>query len=256
MQRKLIRLLQFTFVSFAFLFFELLIFPFLYLFNKQTHHRIRALVTQEWSKYVLNIFGMKVTSINFRSEYLERNYLIAGNHLSYLDVAIIASIIPTSFVAKKEIKSWPLIGLLASLAGIFFIDRNNVKSNVKAVFQVSRRLRESGTVQVFPEGTTGDGRAILPFKPLFFASAIRSQTPILPVTIIPQKINDHRFDETTLDIFCWHGDMTFLPHMWEMLGVKSSEITLIFHDVIQPRRFQRAEEIMHVVRASAEHVTY
>jgi 1-acyl-sn-glycerol-3-phosphate acyltransferase len=174
--------------------------------------------------------------------------LLVSNHQSYLDVVIIASVFPTLFVAKSEVSRWPLFGWLSRLGGTIFVDREDARSGVSCAYRVSRALRDGVNVQVFPEATTGDGSTVLPFKGLFFASALRSQAHALPLTIKFQSVNGRPMDREALDAVCWYGEMDFARHFWNLLNIESAEVSLTIDEPIEATRARRAKALADAAR--------
>lgn len=113
----------------------------------------------------------------------ETGYMVCSNHISFLDIFLLDSILPVRFVAKKEIESWPVFGLIARAAGTLFIDRSRRRAVLEMAQQMNEALRSGESVLFFPEGTTGEGRLLLPFYANLFASAVATEAELLPVTI-------------------------------------------------------------------------
>jgi 1-acyl-sn-glycerol-3-phosphate acyltransferase len=109
--------------------------------------------------------------------------LLAMNHVSWLDIPMLGGAASVSFVSKAEVRSWPLVGWLAELSGTLFLRRGaHEASNIAT--QIAARLQTGCRVAIFPEGTTSDGRALLPFHArLFAAASAASEAPVQPVAI-------------------------------------------------------------------------
>jgi 1-acyl-sn-glycerol-3-phosphate acyltransferase len=244
--RRIVRLLFFLAISVVFLAVGIFARPFLIFGSEQLRNRFSARGTQMWARMVMRLLNMKITIRGLKPEHLDNHYLFVSNHQSYLDIAIIASIFPILFVAKREMRNWPILGWLGRLAGTIFINRHDVQSGVSSAFRASRLLRTGISVQVFPESTTSDGSSVLPFKPLFFASAIRAQAPILPVTINFQAINGSEVNGKSRDLLCWYGEMDFLPHFWCLLNLDSVDISLMIHGAIEPSGYRRATPLAQI----------
>jgi 1-acyl-sn-glycerol-3-phosphate acyltransferase len=197
---------------------------------------------QRLSRRLLAILGITVVAMPEQSGTVERgNRLLVSNHLSYLDVLVISSVYPTRFVGKREVAGWPLIGWLAWLGGTIFLERGNVRSSVRGVYQVSRLLRAGQQVHVFPEGTTTNGEAVATIHPLFCVAAVRSERPILPLTVRVEEVQeDGQASERPHEILAWYGEMTFLEHLWRLLLIDAARIQLLTHDEISVGRADRA----------------
>jgi 1-acyl-sn-glycerol-3-phosphate acyltransferase len=246
--RRIARLIGFVAICLFFMIPVVAAYPFLLLISREARMRLVARAARLWARACLMIIGMKVNVHGLSGDLRSDRYLLVSNHQSYLDIVIIASVFPTLFVAKTEVSRWPLLGWLSRLGGTIFVNREDTRSGVSCAYRVSRVLRDGANVQVFPEGTTNDGSTVLPFNGLFFASAIRSQTPALPLTIKFQSVNGKPADRELLDLVCWYGDMDFAPHFWELLNIESAEVSLMINEPIKPVRKQRAKALAEAAR--------
>ena len=160
-----------------------------------------------------------------------RPVLFAANHVSYLDITIFGSLIAGSFIAKREVARWPLFGWLAKLQRSVFIDRQ-VRSTVEQRDSIAGRLAAREALILFPEGTSGDGNRVLPFKSALFSVADHVATG--PVTVQPVSIAFTRFDGMPIGrrfrpLFAWYGAMAMAPHLWRVLGLGTIEVVVEFH---------------------------
>ena len=119
--------------------------------------------------------------------------LLLANHVSWLDVAAIHAAAPHArFVAKAELRRWPVVGWMSRAAGTLFIERERKRDALRVVHQLAQALRDGHSVVVFPEGTTGDGATLLPFHANLLQAAVATGTPVQPVVL---RYSDaaHRF---------------------------------------------------------------
>jgi 1-acyl-sn-glycerol-3-phosphate acyltransferase len=246
--RRVARLVGFLGVSLFFLVSVAAGRPLLLGFSRQARMRLVAGSVRLWARVCLRILGLKVNLHRLSGDLHSAGRLLVGNHQSYLDVIIIASVFPTLFVAKAEVRRWPLFGWLSKLGGTIFVDREDARSGVKCAYRVSRALRDGVNVQVFPEATTGDGSTVLPFNGLFFASAVRARASLLPLTIKFQNVNGRPADREALDTVCWYGEMNFARHFWNLLNIESAEVSLMINESIKPARAQRAKVLAQLAR--------
>jgi lyso-ornithine lipid O-acyltransferase len=246
--RRVARLIGFLAVCLFFLISMAAARPFLLLAPQPKRMRLVAESVRLWARACLRILRLKINAHGFSDGLRSNRRLLVCNHQSYLDVVIIASIFPTLFVAKTEVSRWPLFGWLSELGGTIFVNREDARSGVKCAYHVSRMLREGVNIQVFPEASTSDGATVMPFKGLFFASAVRSRAPVLPLTIRFQSVNGRPIEREELDLLCWYGEMDFAPHFWKLLNIESAEISLMINEPIKPVRAQRARDLARVAR--------
>jgi 1-acyl-sn-glycerol-3-phosphate acyltransferase len=175
------------------------------------------------------ILGLRVRRIGRPTT--SRPVLFAANHISYLDITVFGSLIAGSFVAKTEVARWPLFGWLARLQRSVFIDRR-VRSTAEQRDSIAGRLAAREALILFPEGTSGDGNRVLPFKSALFSVADHAAAG--PVTVQPVSIAYTRLDGMPIGrrlrpLFAWYGTMTMAPHLWTVLGLGTIEIVVEFH---------------------------
>jgi len=132
-----------------------------------------------WHNRAADILGVSITVSGPRPQ---SPALLVSNHVSWLDVVVLGGLTHSDFVSKYEIRQWPLIGWLASLAGTVFIRRGNNEAGAVSE-QIGHRLRNQGLLTLFPEGTTTDGRQVRPFFSRLFAAAIDTGTDVIPATL-------------------------------------------------------------------------
>lgn len=248
MMRRVARLAGFLALCLFFMVSVAAAQPVLLCFSRPARMRLVAGSVRLWARACLRILGLKINVHSPPGDLQSTRRLLVSNHQSYLDVIIIASVFPTLFVAKVEVGRWPLLGWLSKLGGTIFVDREDARSGVKCAYRVSRALRDGVNVQVFPEATTGDGSTVLPFNGLFFASAVRSQAPVLPLAIKFQSVNGRPADREALDTVCWYGEMDFARHFWNLLNIESAEVSLMIDQSIKSERAQRAQDLARLAR--------
>ena len=172
-----------------------------------------------WSRATLRILGVRVDASGRPPE----QGLLVANHLGYLDVLVLASLCPVTFVAKSEVARWPLFGAFARWAGTLFVERAQRGALPGAVEAVAQRLAAGEVVVVFPEGTSTDGTEVRPFHPPLFMAA---SAPPRPVT--PARLDYRAVDGDVARDICFWGDMLLLPHLWRLLQVRSVHARVSF----------------------------
>jgi 1-acyl-sn-glycerol-3-phosphate acyltransferase len=176
------------------------------------------------------LLGLKVRQIGH--PVTSRPVLFASNHVGYIDITVLSSLIPGSFISKSEVAGWPLIGWLAKLQRSVFVDRQ-VRTTAQQRDAIAERLAAKDALILFPEGTSGDGIHVLPFKSSLFSVAFNKATDE-PITVQPVSIAYTRLDGLPVGralrpFFAWYGDMSLGPHAWRVLGLGTVEITVEFH---------------------------
>ena len=165
----------------------------------------------------------------------ERPVLFTANHVSYLDITALGSVIPGSFVAKAEVAGWPLFGLLGKLQRTVFIARKRT-AVAKHGDDIAERLEAGDNLILFPEGTSGDGTRVLPFKSAFFSVAEKRPggraLTVQPVSIAYTRLNGVPLGRGLRPFFAWYGDMDLAPHLWTVASLGTLTVVIEFHDPV------------------------
>lgn len=147
------------------------------------------------------------------------------NHVSYLDVAVLGSLLPGRFVAKREVRQWPVFGRLATLQRTLFIGRRSTDS-LHAIDALSAALDEGASLILFPEGTTTDGRDVARFRSAAFAPLAPRPT----ITIQPVTLRVRGGARTARPApYAYIDDDVLVTHMLRMLGRASTDVDVIVH---------------------------
>jgi lyso-ornithine lipid O-acyltransferase len=154
--------------------------------------------------------------------------LVVSNHLSYLDIVCYSATMPCAFVSKAEVAEWPIFGRYARMSGTVFVQRHDRADALRANLDISKGLEDGVPVVLFPEGTTTDGRHVLPFHSTTLQPAINAGVPVTPCAI-HYELED---GDVAREI-CWWGGMRLEPHVWNLLGKKSLRAKIVFGDPIE-----------------------
>lgn len=183
-------------------------------------HRIQMV----FCRIVCKIIGVDVTTAG--SPPRRTPLFAVSNHLSWTDIVALASIHPFVFLAKAEVATWPVLGLLARLQGTIFVNRTARRdvSNVNSA--LSDALRDQRDIVIFAEGTSTDGSAPPRFKPAHFEALRDVDAFIAPVAI------HYTQDNEVIDVG-WYGEMTFLPHLWRLMKFRNLRCHIAFGEIIE-----------------------
>jgi len=182
-----------------------------------------------YHRWCCRILGFRVRSVG--NPTAERPALFVANHVSYTDITILGSVIAGSFIAKAEVADWPFFGWLAKLQRSVFVDRR-VRSTAAQRDAITDRLSAGEALILFPEGTSGDGNRVLPFKSALFSAAQPNDIP--PVVVQPVSLAYTRLDGMPIGrlyrpFFAWYGAVDLAPHLWSMVSLGMVEVVVEFH---------------------------
>jgi len=170
-----------------------------------------------WSRGLLGAIGVRLVADGTLRPGAN---LLVANHISWLDIAALHAVCPRArFVSKADVRHWPLLGWLIGAVGTLFIERERKRDALRVVHQVAEALHSGEVVAVFPEGTTGDGRALLPFHANLLQAAIAAEVPVQPVAL--------RYTEPGLDwspAVSWLGATTLLHSVWAIACARGVQV--------------------------------
>ena len=170
----------------------------------------RRWLQQRWSRHLLEMLDLRLelSSPVAADRGSAGRKMIVANHVSWIDVFVISSLVPATFVCKSEVRRWPLIGNLCAGTGTVFLERGNKFAAQRTQLALTEKLRQGDCVALFPEGTTGEGMALLPFRGALLQSAIDAAAPIQPMAI---RYLDGRGNPSSAANYC--GETSF----WQSL---------------------------------------
>jgi len=190
----------------------------------------RARLAGWWHRVLLRILGIRVRR---HGEPVATTHLSVANHVSWLDISVINAIEPVRFVAKSEIRNWPLAGWLATAAGSFYLRRGKGDAP-RLADRLAVFLRGGGNVALFPEGTTSDGRGVLRFHARMFAPAIDARCAVQPVALRYHAVDGR-------DVAPFVGDDDLLRHVLRVLRVARLDVDVTYCAPIDARGRDRTE---------------
>ena len=201
-----------------------------------------TIISRLWGWGISKIIGMNIKVYGDPGKI--DGGLIVANHQSYLDIIAHATIFSIRFTPKVEIASWPVLGWILTINRPIWVDRKSKQRSQKTLSEYQETLEHGINLIVYPEGTSSDGSRILPFKSTPFEAVSSGNYKIFPVLIrYLQKPGE--------PTFCWYGDMTFLPHCWQILGSSSINVEIHIMDPLIPGGRKR-KELAHFVHEHME----
>jgi 1-acyl-sn-glycerol-3-phosphate acyltransferase len=172
-----------------------------------------------WMQCLIHLLGIR---INRYGRPLATNVLFVSNHISFLDIVVIASHVPVRFLAKHNVRHWPIFGYLAALSGSLFIHRGKRRELNRTLTTIKQAMSEARPVLIFPEGTTSLGNQVLKFHSGLFQAAIDSHVPVQPVTL------HYRRNQQVDRIAAYIEQDNFLISLLRLMAQAHTEVHLSF----------------------------
>ncbi|MFB6689329.1 MULTISPECIES: 1-acyl-sn-glycerol-3-phosphate acyltransferase [Streptomyces] len=182
----------------------------------------RHAVVRAWSAALVRAFGIRITVHG--SPGRRGGRLLVANHISWLDIPLVAAVMPSRMLAKSDIRDWPVLGRLAGRAGTLFIERDRIRALPATVTTMTRALLAGDRVAVFPEGSTWCGRAQGAFRRAAFQSALDAKVPVQPVHLAYL-----RPDGSPAGAPAFVGDDPLTASLWRIARARGirAEVTLL-----------------------------
>ena len=229
-----------------------LMMPIFVLFKTAGRPRTASYLVKTIYRGMVRIAGFRIQVIG--EPDLRHPVLYVANHCSYFDIMTLGSLLDANFVAKKEVASWPLIGFLARIAGTVFVERRARHSRTQRDEMKVRLSDNRESLILFPEGTSSDGRSVLPFKSSLFsvAEAGGAALPVQPISLSYNGLDGLPMGRNWRSYFAWYGDMEMADHIWLALGLGRAMVTVVFHPAVTmetlPSRKALADHCFTAVR--------
>lgn len=197
-----------------------------------------------WHRRALGALGVRVSVRG--APVGGRPLLVTPNHASWLDIPVIGSLMPISFVAKAEVASWPLFGLFAKLQRSVFVDRTRRTATGRAAGELGERLAAGDCMVLFPEGTSSTGDVVLPFRSALLGAA-RSAIDagggtavwVQPMTVVYTRIAGMPIGRAERPRIGWTGDVALPPHLWGIMIAGGIDVEIVWGE---PRPFDAATD--------------
>lgn len=203
-------------------------------FSRDRRARWRMVMVRSWAKSAACILGVRVT---VQGTPPRPPFFIVSNHLSYLDIVVYFTQLKGAFIAKKEVRSWPVLGFLAHTANTLFIDRRNHRDLGRINRLIAGHINARQGVILFAEGTSTAGATVNPFKPSLLEYPAGNN---LPVSYASISYRTPAGAPPAHLAVCWWGDMTFGGHAFNLFRIPRVEASIVFGDqTVQERDRKR-----------------
>jgi 1-acyl-sn-glycerol-3-phosphate acyltransferase len=165
----------------------------------------------------------------------DKPVLVVANHTSWLDIPVISAVAPLSFVAKKEVGTWPFVSALARLQRTVFVDRTRRTRVGETAGEIMSRLAEGDTVVIFAEGTSSDGNRVLAFKTSLFGAVKpgsrgeadpAGDTVVQTLSLVYTRLHGLPLGRADRPLIGWYGDMEMGRHAWALLSAGPIDVNI------------------------------
>jgi 1-acyl-sn-glycerol-3-phosphate acyltransferase len=186
-------------------------------------HSLQQRILKDWSSTLLDMLHVKFESHGCFHPANMHGRILVANHVSWLDVIAMNAVVPACFVAKSEIRDWPLLGWLCHRAGTLFVKRNIRRDTVRINLEISGKLKQGECIALFPEGTSTDGEL-----PGHFHSSLLQVAIDLNAAVCPVAIRYHDGAGKASKDAAFVGDMSFVQSLWKILCSPSLHVSLFY----------------------------
>ncbi len=195
--------------------------------------KLKVVTFRVWAKGTAVICGMRISR---EGTPPKPPFVLVSNHLSYMDIVLLATQLEAFFISKAEVAHWPGIGFLARQLSTIFVDRED-RGDLHRVLDLIEDALHSGVgVVFFPEGTSSDGSDVMHFKSSLFDVPLRLGYPVYAAAI---RYEAREGWMPASQSICWWGDMTFPDHLYRMLGMPSFYAHVVFGEGVAHRQTRR-----------------
>jgi 1-acyl-sn-glycerol-3-phosphate acyltransferase len=191
-------------------------------------NRTELRIIRSWSRRLLHILNVKLR-VHGRLPADHVPTMIVSNHVSWLDIWVIHSVCPVRFIAKSDIRTWPIMGWLAARAGTVYIERTRRHDTHRINRAIADILARDERIGLFPEGTTTDGSHVLPFHASLFQPALSCGARIVAAGIrYPLRDGRPNLDAS------YAGDRSLVESIRLILAERQLRAELVFAGVVEP----------------------
>ncbi|MFI3256577.1 MAG: lysophospholipid acyltransferase family protein [Psittacicella sp.] len=182
----------------------------------------------KWSKKTYKLLNIEIITHNMPDFNKDKGLMIVGNHVSWLDIFALNSISPGRFIAKSDLKKWPMLGTLVTNSETILVQRGGGNQNKGHYETIVNSLENGDQITLFPEGTTSPGNQLLNFKKRIFQAPIDAKVDILPFIIIYPNSNNKGIRED----LTYYGDINFMQSLVKIAKYKKNTAHIYFLDKI------------------------
>ena len=206
--------------------------PLQYLAMALGSDRMMSALPWYWHRAATRIIGLRIVQRGVPSD--RRPLLILSNHVSWLDITVIGSLMPLSFIAKAEVRRWPIFGLFAKLQRSIFVERERRGATGRVTGEIADRLKSGHAMVLFAEGTSSNGTHVLPFRTALIGAARQAiaaaddRVWVQPLAIAYTRLQGLPLGRYRKPRIAWYGDMSMAPHLWGVLKRSAIDVDVVW----------------------------
>jgi 1-acyl-sn-glycerol-3-phosphate acyltransferase len=210
--------------------------------------KLRRYLPRYWHRIVCYWLGVRIHVIG--KIEADRPLMLASNHSSWLDILVLSAVADVAFIAKSEVRDWPIFGLFAQWQKSVFIEREQKRKTGEQVNEIAERMADGEIMVLFPEGTTSDGNRLLEVKSSLFgaAAAALPKTPdavvhVQPVAVAYTRIHGVAMGRYHRPISAWPGDIELAPHLKDIVACGAIDVDVCFGEAVDYRAGSNRKDV-------------
>ncbi len=210
--------------------------------------KLRRYLPRYWHRIVCYWLGVRIHVVGKLEA--DRPLMLASNHSSWLDILVLSAVADVAFIAKSEVRDWPIFGLFAQWQKSVFIERQQKQKTGDQVNEIAERMAAGEIMVLFPEGTTSDGNRLLEVKSSLFgaAAAALPKTPdavvhVQPVAVAYTRIHGVAMGRYYRPIAAWPGDIELVPHLKDIVACGAIDVDVCFGEALDYRAGSNRKQV-------------
>jgi 1-acyl-sn-glycerol-3-phosphate acyltransferase len=221
----------------------------------------RRSIPTAYHRLICALLGVRIATVGTR--HPGQPLLVVANHSSWLDIAVITAVAPVVFVAKREVSTWPLFGLLARLQRTVFVDRMRRQATSDVTAEIAKRLAQGDPVVLFGEGTSSDGNRVLPFRTALIGAARDvldnaaqvDRVFLQPLSIAYTGLHGLPLGRQHRPAVSWYGGMDLLPHLGNIMRNGALDVVVTWGEPVAYGREADRKAIARTLETAVRRMT-
>lgn len=191
--------------------------------------------------HLWHVIATRLVGIHIQQEGTptgDRPLLITANHASWVDITVVGSLMPLSFIAKSEVSGWPIFGLFAKLQRTVFVNRTRRTETGRTADEIAKRIAQGDAMVLFAEGTSNDGNSVLPFRSALLGAATRAlgddgKVWVQPLSVAYRSLHGLPMGRQFRPHVAWYGDMELAGHLWGVFTEGALDVVVTWGEPVE-----------------------